>query len=333
MAKKMRVWVTGATGFIGAALVRRLLRAGVSVRALARPSARADELEARGVAVVRGDLRDREAIERAVEGAEVVYHTAAKVEGPGSAKEFMETNLGGTQQVFEACIRQGVPQVVHMSSIAVYGLAGKGERIDENTICDSPAEPRDSYALSKIEADQYAVAIGRKTKLAVTILRPGIVYGPGRPLPTALLGFRLDKTNVVFGRREQRFPLSYVENLVDAMELVGQRTNGGLRQYIVIDDDDLTLGQYHAVRAEVEKTCTLFFPGWPVMLAAIGVEVLMWLPPLGFGTSGIWRRQVRRALQDRWYDTRRIREETGWAPKVPLREAIEQTIRPDPGGR
>ena len=328
----MRVCVTGVTGFIGAALVRRLLHAGAFVRALARPSARADELAARGVEVVRGDLNDAEAVERAVTGAEVVYHTAAQVEGPGSRKDFIETNVGGTQRVFEACIRQGVRHVVHISSIAVYGLAQQGERINEDTPFDDSPAKRDSYAQSKIEADQYAVAIGRKTKLGVTILRPGIVYGPGRPLPTALLGLRLDKRHVVFGRHEQRFPLTYVENLVDAIELVGQGASGGLRQYIIIDDEHLTLGEYHAVREQVEKTPTRFFPGWPVMLTAIGVEVLMWLLPWGFGTRGVWRRHIRRALQDRWYDTRRIRQETGWAPKVPLREALEQTIRPKSPG-
>jgi len=322
----MRVGVTGATGFVGAALVRRLLQAGASVRALARRSARADELEARGVEVVRGDLRDAEAVERAVAGAEVVYHTAAMVEGQGSRKDFIETNVGGTQCVFEGCMRKSVPRVVYLSSVAVYGLAQKGERINEDTPFDGSLEERDSYARSKIEADQYAVAIGRKTKLAVTILRPGIVFGPGRPLPTALLGFRFDKTNVVFGRREQRFPLTYVENLVDAMVSVGRGANGGLRQYIVIDDDDLTLGQYYLARAEVQKTRAIFLPGWPVLLGASLASAV------GAGRR-LPKRQVERSLQDRWYDTRRIREETGWAPKVPLREAIEQTIRPAFPGR
>ncbi|HXJ17123.1 MAG TPA: NAD(P)H-binding protein, partial [Candidatus Polarisedimenticolia bacterium] len=87
--------MTGGTGFIGGALVRRLLADGAQVRVLARPSQRADELEAMGAEVVRGNLEDREAIERAVEGAEVVYHTAAKVEGSGDRNEYIETNLSG----------------------------------------------------------------------------------------------------------------------------------------------------------------------------------------------------------------------------------------------
>ena len=323
----MKVSVTGGTGFIGGALVRRLLAQGAQVRVLARPSQRADELEAMGAVVVRGNLGDWEAIERAVEGAEVVYHTAAKVEGPGSRKEFIETNVAGTQNVFEACIRKGVPHVVHLSSIAVYGLAERGERITENTPFDADPQRRDAYSQSKIEADEYAVAIGRKTKLAVTILRPGVVYGPGRHLPIALLGFRCGATNVAFGKRNQRFPLTYVENLIDAVQLAGSGTEGRLREYIVIDDDDLTLVRYHAAREEIDRTRTSFFPGWPLLLGPAVYECLAWLIAFGSQRAQIWRRQIRRALQNRWYETRRIREELCWAPKVPLREAIEQTIK------
>ena len=179
----MRVCVTGGTGFIGGALVDRLLREGASVRVLARPSPRADALAMRGAEVIQGDLSNSEALDEAVRGTEVVFHAAAMVEGYGSRKEFEEANLGGTQRVFEACIRQGVLHVVYLSSIAVYGLVSTGERIDELTPWDESPEKRDSYAQSKIEAEQYATAIGLKTRLAVTILRPGVVYGPGRRLP------------------------------------------------------------------------------------------------------------------------------------------------------
>ncbi|HXJ16000.1 MAG TPA: SDR family oxidoreductase, partial [Candidatus Polarisedimenticolia bacterium] len=269
-----------------------------------------------------------EAIERAVEGAGVVYHAAAMVEGPGSPEEFTAANVAGTQNVFEACMRNGVPHVVYLSSIAVYGLAERSEQITESTPFDPEPQRRDAYAQSKIEADKYAVAVGRKTKLAVTILRPGVVYGPGRRLPIALLGFRFVNTNVVFGRRDQRFPLTYVENLIDAMEMAGRRAGGGLREYIVIDDDDLTLSRYHAVREEMDHQRTWFLPGWPLLLGPVVYECFAWIIAFGSSRAQMWRRQMRRALQDRWYDTTRIRKKIGWAPKVPLREAIEQTIRP-----
>jgi 2-alkyl-3-oxoalkanoate reductase len=319
---KMRVCITGATGFIGGALVRRLLAQGVLVRVLARPSPRADQLDAKGVEVIRGDLNDRDAVERAIEGARVVYHLAAKVRGAGSRKEFIETNVLGTQNVLEACLAKGVPHVVYLSSVAVYGPAKLGMAITEATECDSLSSERTKYAQSKIEADKFVVGMGQKAKLMVTILRPGIVCGPGEPLRLALLGFRAWRLNIVFGKREQPFPFTYVENLVDAIELVGRRTSGGSKSYIVLDDDELTLGAYHKALTQVAKTRTVFLPGWPVLVAALGVDALRWL---GWDTGG-WPREVRRALQYRHYDSRRIRQEAGWAPKVGLEAAIEQTL-------
>src|ERR1039458_3761145 len=95
----MRVCVTGGTGFLGAALVRDLLARRVPVRVLARPSRRADLLETQGAEVVRGALGDPDCIVRAVEGADVVYHLAAKVDTPGSRAVFRETLGGGTERV------------------------------------------------------------------------------------------------------------------------------------------------------------------------------------------------------------------------------------------
>jgi 2-alkyl-3-oxoalkanoate reductase len=319
----MNVCVTGGTGFVGGALVGRLLANGESVRVLARPSRRADALADQGADVVRGDLRDGQAITRAFTGIDVVYHVGAKVEGRGGKTEYFETNVGATERVFQACLQQGVKRVVYTSSIAVYGPIRGGDAIDEDTPFDEAPSERDFYAQSKIEADRFAVDFARKTGLALTILRPGIVFGPGRPLPVGLLGARLGKVGIVIGSRSQRIPLNYIENLVDAMELTAASADRGLRRYIVIDDENLTLGEYHAARDDAERTRTVFIPSWPVVMAAR----CRLLPARG---SAFSRRQVLRALEDRRYETKRIHSETGWAPKVPLKEAIRRTVAATP---
>jgi dihydroflavonol-4-reductase len=323
----MRVCVTGGTGFLGRALVRRLLGEGVPVRVLARPSRRADELEASGAHMVRGQLGDSESVARAVQRTDIVYHVAAKVETPGTKGEFIETNVRGTEQVLTACLQQGVSRVIYMSSVAVYGPVRSGQRIDEDTPHDEAPELRDSYAHSKILADELAISFARRTGLPVAIIRPGLIYGPGKPLPLGLLGFHLGKASVVVGNRSHRVPLNYIENLIDAMQLASHLKGEGLRQFNVVDDEGLTLGQYHETRTEVERTATLFFPGWPLLIAAPFARALTRVLPLG-SSNGFSRHQLKRALQDRWYDTRRIREETGWAPRVQLREAVQRTLRP-----
>jgi nucleoside-diphosphate-sugar epimerase len=320
----MRVCVTGGTGFIGGALVDRLLRDGASVRVLARPSPRADALAKRGAQIIQGDLSSAEALDEAVGGTEVVFHAAAMVEGGGSRNQFTQTNLGGTKHVFDACIRQGVSHVVYLSSIAVYGLVEDGALIDEFTALDASPEKRDSYAQSKIAADKYATSIGERANLAVTILRPGVVYGPGRRLPVALLGFQAGKMNVVFGSRSLHFPITYIDNLIDAITLAA-KTDGGLRKYIVIDTDNLTLARYHATRAAFDKTRAVFLPDWLVLSGPAFLNELAKIIPAARETAAICRRQARRALQDRLYDSRLIRKHLGWTPRVLLREAVERT--------
>jgi nucleoside-diphosphate-sugar epimerase len=146
-----------------------------------------------------------------------------------------------------------------------------------------------------------------------------------KPLPEGPLGYRAALgRSLVFGRREQHFPLTYVENLADAMALL--RAGRGVRTFIVIDDENLTLGQYHATRQEVEGTPTILLPGWPLLIAAIALEILMWFLTWGGAPGKMWRR-IRLHLQDRRFSTLRIREETGWAPRVSLIDAIRHTLR------
>jgi nucleoside-diphosphate-sugar epimerase len=320
----MRVCVTGGTGFLGKTLVRDLLAGRVPVRVLARPSRRADLLETQGAEVVRGALGDPDCIARAVDGVDLVYHLAAKVDTPGSKADFLETNVGGTERVLTACLKQGVGRVVYASSLAVYGPVHGGQRIDEDTPHDESPQLRDFYAESKILADRFAVTFAQETALPITIIRPGIVYGPGKQLPVGLLGFTLGKTNFVFGNPNNRIPLNYVENLVDAMQLAAQPGGGQFQQFNIVDDDELTLAKYHAARREMDKTVAHFFPGWPIMLAGPLAEIAIRVLPVG-GSMRFSKHQLTRALQDRWYDTRRIREKTGWAPKVALRDALHRT--------
>jgi nucleoside-diphosphate-sugar epimerase len=321
----MRVCVTGGTGFIGQALVKRLVANGAQVRVLARPSPRADALAAGGAEIVQGDLGDSGAIARAVEGAEIVYHAAAMVERRGNREDFFTANVRGTDAVLQASLRAKPRRIVYLSSIAVYGPAVPGEWINEDTPFDDRPEEREFYASSKIEADRLAINFAKHSAVPVTILRPGVVFGPGRALPTALLGARIGKLDIVFGKPTNQFPLIYVDNLVDAIALASGERENDSRQYIVIDDDGRTLAQYHAARTKITKTRTIFWPSWPVVAAATCARPVLYFVPADTGVFS--PRQIRRATQDRHYDSRRIRAELGWSPKVPLEEAIERTLR------
>jgi nucleoside-diphosphate-sugar epimerase len=322
----MRIGVTGATGFVGGALARRLLDEQADIQVLARPSRNTDDLKARGARVIRGDLTDEKAVAQLAKGADLVYHCAAKVDSPGTKAEFINTNVNGTERVLRACLEAGVRRVVYLSSIAVYGLVKSGEHIDETMSYDDQAQQRDYYAQSKIMADQFAASFSRSSQLPLTILRPGIVYGPGRLLPIGLLGFRAGRVNIVFGNPSHRFPLNYLENLVDAMQLVASSSQAGLQQFNFVDDDDLTLATYHRIKTEVDATSPRFFPGWPVLSAASIVGASRRL--LSIEGTALSTYQVKRALQDRLYVSLRIREDLGWTPRVSLPDALRASLAP-----
>lgn len=318
----MQVCVTGGTGFLGAPLVRDLLAKGAAVRVLARPSPRSERLAKSGVEIVHGDLNDAASIAAAVRNCDVVYHLAAKLD-TGSLQQYTEANIGGTGRILTACAENGVGQFVYASSLAVYGPVTEGERIDEYTPFDDKAERRDPYTQSKIAADRMVSSFSRKQGLPAVIIRPGLVYGPGRPLPLGIFAFRVGSTNVVFGAARNRIPLNYVDNLVDAMQIAAN-TGDGLREFNVVDDDDVTLAAYHKIKSAADHTTTLYWVGWQLYVASPFAEALRSLIPMG--DVRLSPHQLRRSLQDRWYDTRRIRRETGWTPRVPLAEAVERTL-------
>jgi len=322
----MQVCITGGTGFLGSALARRLLNQKHLVRILARPSRRADEIATCGAQIVPGNLSDEGAIARAVRGADVVYHIAAKKGVAGAKSEFIETNVRGTERVLSACLQEGTGRIIYISSVAVYGLVPPGQRIEENTSYDNQIESRDFYAQTKILADRFAASFARQNNLPLTILRPGVIYGPGKPPPAGLLAFRLGKTDFVFGNPAHRIPLNFSENLLDAMQLAAADRRDGLSIFNIVDDENLTLAQFHAVRAQVEKSRVEFLPGWPVILSAPFAEAIGRAFP--HANAGITSLQVRRALQDRWYDATHIRASLRWAPKVGLREALERSLAP-----
>jgi nucleoside-diphosphate-sugar epimerase len=114
------------------------------------------------------------------------------------------------------------------------------------------------------------------------------------------------------------------------MQLAANLKGEQLYEFNIVDDEALTLGRYHGTKSNVDHTRTRFFPGWPVLLAAPVADAVMRVLPVG-GTR-LSKHQLQRSLQDRFYDTRRIRQESGWAPKVPLEESIRRTLgMPDRG--
>jgi nucleoside-diphosphate-sugar epimerase len=169
------VLVTGASGFLGGALVSRLLADGSRVRILVRSPDKASVLADRGVEVVVGDITDSDAVDAALDGVGVVFHLAGRLQVPGNDPDiYRSTHVDGTQLMIEhAQTQPRLTRFVHCSTTGVLGVTG-----DRPAAEDAPLAPTNLYEASKALAELRVRAAHRRGLPAV-IVRPGLVYGPG----------------------------------------------------------------------------------------------------------------------------------------------------------
>ncbi|MEM7031998.1 MAG: NAD-dependent epimerase/dehydratase family protein [Chloroflexota bacterium] len=170
------ILVTGATGFLGKAIVSALVKQGHQVRILARQSSDTTFFaEYPDVSIFLGDVRDVASLLTALQGCQCVIHAAALFRFWGKQTDFFDTNVTGTQNVLQAAVQVQVPRVIFTSTIAVIGTPPLGAMITEET----RPRPVDAYQKSKYQAEQLALQFEQDHDIEVVILRLGALYGPG----------------------------------------------------------------------------------------------------------------------------------------------------------
>ncbi|HEX8298828.1 MAG TPA: SDR family NAD(P)-dependent oxidoreductase, partial [Rubricoccaceae bacterium] len=179
------VLVTGATGLVGAAVVRHLLAEGVAVRILRRDASRMDLLGSAATRVehATGDVTDPDAVREAVRGTEAVFHVAGVVAlAPSARRRVFAVNALGAAHVVDACLAEGVSSLVHTSSIAALGrpeATGTGRVVLDETAVWTPSKTNTAYAESKRAGEREALR-GAAEGLRAVVVNPALVFGAGR---------------------------------------------------------------------------------------------------------------------------------------------------------
>jgi 2-alkyl-3-oxoalkanoate reductase len=313
------VLVTGASGSLGSAMVRRLVAEGHRVRAFVR---RLPEPVLEHVDYVVGNLGDPEAVDRAVDGAGVVIHAGAALSGAWA--EHLCATVVGTQNVIDSCRRLGVRQVVHVSSLSVVdwaGAAGAGRPISEATPLEPRPDERGAYTRAKLQAE-IAMTRAAGAGAPVVVLRPGIIFGGGIPVLGPAIARRAGKRWVVLGDGTLIPPLVYIDDLVDALMAAVERNLVSGEVIQVVDPERLSQAEIIALASGSGREPVLV-PRSAVLLVGKLSEV-----PLGVvgKRSPIAEYRLRSALAPAWCESDRAERLLDWRPRVGVREGIRRGI-------
>lgn len=295
-----RVFVTGATGMIGRAVVTRLQAGGAEVIAAGR---RGTEAEWRLGMPLGSALKD----------VDVVVHLAARVHGHGrdraDSAAFNATNVDATVQLAEEAQARGVRRFVFMSSIGVLGTTTSRPLREDDPYC-----PLSAYTRSKRLAEERLAEIQQLGSLEVVILRPPAVIGAGmKGNPNRLLGAIRRGLPLPFASIDNRRQFIGLRDLADAVALVTTHR-------------ERLAGVFHAADPEIVST-----PALCRMLArAAGVKVRLWHVPVALlraGLTAVGRRAFAEALTgDLLIDTQRLRIHLGWQPRQGLESAVREAV-------
>jgi nucleoside-diphosphate-sugar epimerase len=321
----VRILVTGATGFTGGRLAEMLATRGHDVRALVRPESlsrfRASSSARAGVRPAEGDLKDPDAVRRACDGVEVVYHIAATYREAGQPNSaYRRINVDGTRHVLEAAHGARVCRVVHCSTAGVHGHIAHPPASE-----DAPLGPADIYQQTKLEAEVFARDFGGRTGLDVVVARPIGIYGPGDTRFLKMFRGLAKRRFPVLGSGDVFYHLTFIDDLVEGFRLCGEVGAAAGRTYILGGATYTTLNEVIALMAEElgVRPPRWRLPVWPFWTAGLLCELvcvpLRVEPPL-------YRRRVDFYTKSRAFDISRARTELGYDPKVGLREGIRRTI-------
>lgn len=318
-----RILVTGASGFLGGALLRRLCADQPAIRVLIRrPSPDLESLP--GVQPIYGDIGDPDVVDRAVGGVETVYHVAATMRGRGWP-DFQAGTVVGTANVVESCIRHGVRRLVHVSSMSVldYATHAPGTVVQETAPLEPSPTLRGFYTQSKLEAEQIVLTAARDRGLRAVVVRPGQIVGPGAetvpPYGTIALAGRW----IVVGSGRVPLPLVYVDDVVEALVAAGARpgVEGGIVHIVdetpVIQDDYIAMCRSHANHLRV-----LHVPR--PLLYAVGAAV----EALGriLGRRVPLSRYRVRSINDVRFDGAKAKTVLGWTPRIGVKSGLRKTF-------
>ena len=321
-----RIFVTGATGFLGRNLVPDLVERGHQVTLLLRGGSDASVFERLPIRRAPGDVLDPPSLRAGLEGCDIVVHAAGVVSYRRADEGLLQdVHVQGTENVCRAALERGVRRFVHVSSTAAVGIGEDPSRPADESLRFHPRWNRIAYMRTKMLAERVAMGFAGRG-LPVVAVNPSTLYGPGDVKLHSGEVFR----NIASGRLRRAPPGGNGVVAVQdcAAGVVAAMERGRVGERYILNSENLSFLEIFRVICDLlgRPPIRKCYPGWtngPLSLAAGALELLFGAagrsPPIDPGTITI-------AWRCRYYDSAKARRELGWSTQVPFAEACRQAL-------
>jgi nucleoside-diphosphate-sugar epimerase len=317
--------ITGATGMLGSHIAEQLVARGEKVRALVRSGSDTAFLKGLGAELAYGDMNDPDSLRRAVDGADVVYHCAARVGEWGPWRQFQEQIIDVAGRVFDACREAGVGRVLHVSSITVYGHPReRAELFTEDEPLGQNLWLWDYYCRAKIAAEELC----RRYPGDWTIVRPSWIYGPRdrNSLPRFFKALGAGRVAII-GRGDNFLNIVYVGDVAEGAILAANHPGASGRAYNLSSQGEITQRQFMDLftGATGLPRVSRHLPFSVAFGAAFVGEVVARAVRL-HRSPHITRYAVSLVGRSTRFSTERARTELGWRQRTPPAEGLRRTL-------
>lgn len=318
------ILVTGGKGFLGSHLVAKLteLKEEVRVFAHAHSKEKVSKEENGSNNVVWGDIRDKKAVEKAVDGVDAVIHLVSNFRKGGSdKKEAYSINVEGTENILNASLKFGVKRLIHCSTIGVHGSV---KEIPANE--DTPFNPGDLYQETKLIAEKRVWEFYKKTKLPITVIRPISLIGPGDLRMLKLFRTIRKGRFVMIGEGDKFFQPAYIDDVINGFLLCLKNEKAIGEVFIIGGEEYVPLKDLvQMIAKELNVTIPkIKIPLTPVLLLAYICERIC--APLGIEPP-LHKRRVSFFQNNRAFSIEKARKILGYRPHISLKEGIQRTVR------
>ena len=319
-----RVLVTGASGYTGTVLVKKLVAQGARVRAIARASSNLSAFEGLPIEWIRGDVFDPATVNEAVKDLEYIIHVAAAYrEAKITDETYFKVHVESTKLLAQATLgKPGFKRFVHVSTVGVHGHIDEPPANEEYRF-----SPGDVYQRTKADAEVWIREFARSNNFPISVVRPAAIYGPGDKRLLKVFKMAAKPIFPLFGKGQGLYHLIHVEDLTDIFILAAIHPAAAGEVFIAGNQAPSKLQDIaQTIANEIGNTKMKFvrFPAWPLFLAADICEALC--KPLGIEPP-IYRRRVAFFTKDRAFNTDKLKRLLGFSNRVSVDEGLRSTAR------